>query len=107
MEAPKMTEKELTRVLVSAAKECGWKVYHTFLSKWSSPGFPDLFMARGSQALAWELKSEKGKVSDSQQEWLDALALVPGIDVRVVRPADLEEAYRFLVEQSMGAGKGR
>ena len=102
MEAPKMTEKELSRQIVREAKNCGWLVARTWLSKFSPAGEPDLRMVRNGKLLFWELKSDKGKVSTSQQEWLDALALVPGIDVRVVRPTDLEEAYRFLVEPSMG-----
>lgn len=97
IEVPAMTERELAKSIISAARQCGWKVYHTFLSKWSEAGFPDLILARDGRILAFELKSAKGKVSESQQEWLDTLALVPGVDARVVRPADLESAYRALV----------
>ena len=93
-----MTEKELLRSIVAAAKECGWRVWHPWLSIHSARGFPDLFMAKGGRALAWELKTNKGKVTEAQQEWLEALVQVPGVDARVVRPADLEQAYRALIE---------
>jgi len=92
-----MTEKELSAQIVREAKNCGWLCYHTWLSKYSPAGFPDLAMVRNGQLLAWELKGANGKVSLAQREWLDALALVPGVDARVVRPADLEEAYKMLV----------
>jgi len=48
-------------------------------------------------AVALELKSEKGKATDAQQEWIAALDAVPGIVARVVRPSDwdwIEEALR-------------
>lgn len=99
-----MTEKELLRCLVDAAKECGWLCYHTFLSKWSRPGFPDLILVRDGVLLAFECKSAKGTVSEPQQTWLDALAQVRRVEARMVRPADLEAAYRALVEGKWANG---
>lgn len=93
-----LTEKELSKNIIKEAKELGWKAYHTFFSKWSERGFPDLLMIRDGKILAWELKNATGKVSEAQQEWLDAFGLVPGVDARVVRPDDLEEAYKVLVD---------
>ena len=98
---PAMTEKELSKQIVAAAKECGWLTYHTFLSKWSKPGFPDLCMVRNDRLLFWELKSAVGKVSESQAEWIEALSAVPGVDARVVRPGDLEEVYLLLIGSSL------
>lgn len=94
---PAMTEKALSKAIVSVAKECGWLVARTWLSKFSPAGEPDLRMLRNGKLLVWELKTDKGKVSPAQQEWLDAYAEVPGVDVRVVRPANLEEAYKVLL----------
>ncbi|KKL75268.1 hypothetical protein LCGC14_2056560 [marine sediment metagenome] len=93
-----MTEKKLSQNIVNEARDLGWLVNRPWLSIYSPKGYPDLTMVRGGKILFWELKTAKGKVSAAQQEWLDALALVPGVDVRVVRPDDLEEAYRILVE---------
>ena len=92
-----MTEKELSAAIVKAARECGWLVARTWLSKFSPAGEPDLRMVRTGRLLVWELKSDTGIVSPAQQEWLDAYRQVPGVDVRVVRPADLEEAYVALL----------
>lgn len=93
-----MTERELSRNIVREARQLGWLVARTWLSKFSPAGEPDLRMVRNGKLLCWELKSDKGVVSPAQQEWLDALAQVPGVDVRVVRPVDLEDAYKALVE---------
>ena len=92
-----MTERDLMESLRSAARECGWLVYHPFLSKWSEKGFPDLIMIRNGKGFAWELKSAKGKVTDAQQTWMDALRGIPGVSARVVYPDDLEKAYQALV----------
>ena len=98
MEQEPMTERKLSQNIVDEARNLGWLVNRPWLSIHSPKGFPDLVLTRGGMIAFWELKSEKGRVSEAQQEWLDALALVPGIDVRVVRPDDLEEAYKALVE---------
>lgn len=92
-----MTEKELSQCIVDAARDYGWKTYRTWRSLHSPAGYPDLTMTRNGKLFIWECKSAKGVVKPAQQEWLDALALVPGVDVRVVRPADLERAYMALV----------
>ena len=92
-----MTEAELTRSIVAAAKELGYKVYFTWRSIHSPAGYPDLTMTRNGKLLIWEAKSAKGVVKPAQQEWLDALGQVPGVDARVVRPADLEQAYEALI----------
>lgn len=46
-----------------------------------------------------ELKSQKGKLTAEQREWLDAFRLVPGVEVFEWRPLDwlegrIEEAMR-------------
>ena len=43
-----------------------------------------------------ELKSERGKVSPEQRAWLDTLGMVPGIEVFVWYPADLDDAIAIL-----------
>ena len=97
-----MTEKELAGHIVKAAKEMGWLVGRTWLSKFSPAGEPDLRMVKahpdGTATLAYvELKSTKGKLTEAQEIWLAALRKVPGIDVFVWRPDDLERAYAYLV----------
>ena len=91
-----MTEKALMKSLRHAARQAGWLWYHTQVSLYSARGFPDVVMVKDGKLAIWELKGPHGKVTEAQQAWLDALALVPGVDVRVVRPDDLESAYKYL-----------
>lgn len=94
----KMTEKELQQSIVDEAKNLGWLVYFTWSSIHSPRGIPDLILTRGGLLAFWELKSDKGIVSEAQRAWLNALSLVPGVDVRTVRPEDLEDVYKFLLK---------
>jgi VRR-NUC domain-containing protein len=67
-----------------------WLRYHTWLSRHSPAGFPDEVLVRGDRLVFAELKSEKGKLSDEQERWLEALRGVPGVEVYVWRPADVD-----------------
>ena len=97
VQAPAMTETVLLNSLRSEAINCGWKVYRAQFSMYSVKGWPDLFMVKNGRAYAWELKSAKGKPSEAQTEWIEALQAVPGVDARLVYPADLDDAYTALV----------
>lgn len=91
-----MTEAQLLDTIRHAARQAGWLFYHVTLSMYGARGLPDVVMVKDGKLAFWELKSAKGKVTPEQQVWLDELAKVPGLDVRVVRPANLEAAYKFL-----------
>ena len=96
-EEEKWTEKKLLNTIRAVALECKWMVYHTQVSLYSARGFPDLCMVKDGKLLLWELKGPKGKVSKAQDEWIDVLREVPGVDARVVYPDDLEAAYKTLM----------
>lgn len=83
-----MSEKQLQDAVAGFAFVCGWRRYHTFDSRRSEPGFPDLVLVRAGRLVAAELKAAAGRVTASQQAWLDDLALVPGVEVFVWRPDD-------------------
>lgn len=73
----------------------GWRLnYHTLRSKGSRSGFPDRVLIRDRIIFA-ELKTEKGKPSDKQVEFLDGLARAGG-EVYLWRPSDFEEIGRIL-----------
>ncbi len=93
----KMTEKELTATLMKAARDCGYLAYHTWRSFHSPAGFPDCVFVKPGRLIIAELKGPKGKVSPAQQEWLDTLRQVTGIEVYLWREDDLEEAYSILL----------
>ena len=83
-----MTEKELQTVVLSLAGVTGWLRYHTYDSRRSHPGFPDVVLVRDGEMLCVELKSEKGRVTPDQRTWLDAMGRVPGVQAHVWRPED-------------------
>ncbi len=62
--------------------------YHTHDSRRSPRGYPDLTICGPRGVLFRELKTQRGKVTYEQQEWLDALTLA-GQNAGVWRPASL------------------
>lgn len=97
-----MPEKTLQERVRQMAALFGWRYYHTHRSQHSPAGFPDVVAIRGHRLLFAELKTERGRLSEPQQRWLDdlqALAEVvlifqsaPGsspIEVYTWRPSDL------------------
>ena len=81
-----MTEKELQGAVVKLARMRGWMVYHTFDSRRSQPGFPDLVLVRPPVMWAVELKSAKGVVTLAQEDWLLRFDKCRTIETGVWRP---------------------
>lgn len=89
-----ITEKQLQHAIVEAAQMLGFRVYHTFLSIRSDPGFPDLVLlnprqgrqGRQGRLLFVEVKGENGRLSDAQRAWLTDLQAV-GIEAYSWWPA--------------------
>lgn len=84
-----MTEEEFQADVLHIAKLTGWRTYHPYDSRRSTAGWPDLALVRGARFMLRELKTEKGRVSPAQQEWLDDLQAA-GVDADVWRPRDLK-----------------
>ena len=96
-----MTENELKSVVLNVARRAGWMIHHDLPAmsrngRWATHvegtvGFPDLVLVHpnAGQLLFVELKSDKGKTTTSQDNWLAAIGLA-GCENHVVRPADLE-----------------
>ena len=92
-----ITEKEFeSQVKELAVKWFGWYYYHPFLSKYSERGFPDLTLLRPPRLIFAELKSEKGKLTESQARWLWELRKVPGVEVYIWRPRHIEHIAEVL-----------
>lgn len=91
-----MSEKEFQTRIVEAAKLYGWMVYHTFDSRRSDPGFPDLVLVQNRVCLFIELKSEKGRVQPEQQEWRDALDQVRKVEANICWPKDEDNIIKGL-----------
>lgn len=85
------SEEDFQGRLIAHAKVLGWRCYHTRDSRRSPGGFPDLVLLRAGVLILAELKSAAGRPTAEQREWLADLAAVPGVRVRLWRPADWPE----------------
>jgi hypothetical protein len=71
--------------------------------KWATPlqgdaGLPDLILCKPPRLLFAELKRERGRVSEAQADWLDALSRCSGVEVYLWKPSDWEFIVRILQE---------
>ena len=103
---PVISERDFQKTVLEAARALGWRTAHFRASRtahgWRTPvegdgqGFPDVVAVRGDRVLWLELKSESGRLSEEQGQWLAALGLA-GQEVHCVRPSDwavVEEILR-------------
>jgi len=90
------SERSWSEVIVEYAGRRGWKRYHPFLSVRSPRGFPDETLVRPPRVVFAELKSQAGRLSPAQREWLEVLAQCPGVEVYVWRPSDWPTVERVL-----------
>ena len=91
VEARTWTESRLQQSIIADILTLGVRrdlIYHTWNSRKSTPGFPDLIALHNGRGLAIELKSEGGKASDAQRAWLHAFGLLPGMRGDIWRPSD-------------------
>lgn len=90
-----LDEKEFTGLVIGTKTNPGvarifsWRCYHTLRSRGSEPGFPDWTLAR-DRCVFLELKTETGKVSAAQAEWLHALNTA-GVEAYIVRPRHFDQ----------------
>ncbi len=70
--AEDVSERDFQAEVVKRAKALGWMTYHTFDSRRSDPGFPDLVLVRDRVVFA-ELKRMTGKLSVVQMCWIESL----------------------------------
>ena len=80
-----MTERQLQDAVVELARLLGWRLFHTFDSRKSEAGFPDLCLVRRGRLIFAELKTEVGVASQSQTAWLEDLSRTPA-EVFIWRP---------------------
>lgn len=87
-------EKAFQADVVKLAKRNGWRCFHVTNPLKSAPGWPDLVLV-GPRVLFRELKTETGRVSPAQEEWLADLTAA-GVDAGVWKPSDWAEILRTL-----------
>jgi len=90
-----MKEKEFQSMVEEIAKLYGWTYYHTRNSIGSQAGFPDLVMLRGEREVVAELKSQKGKLTEPQKDWLKKFKKA-GNETFVWRPSDIRDIEEIL-----------
>lgn len=82
--------------VVNLAALYGWNLrYHTYDSRRSAPGFPDLVLVRPPEILFWEVKSESGRIRPEQKEWIAALTAC-GLEAAILRPSDFDDIHARL-----------
>jgi hypothetical protein len=98
----KWSEKEFQARVTAYAEARGWVVYHTYDSRKSQKGFPDLVLVRGppsspARLIFAELKSETGKERKEQAEWRRLLEWVGGnVEAYLFRPSDWPKILEVL-----------
>lgn len=103
-----VTERDFQQQLVDAARWLGWLCFHTFDSRKSEPGFPDMICvgtgANRGRLLAIELKSESGRVSAEQLKWLTGFMDCGGVETHIFRPAQVDQAMALLQPRKRAEG---
>ena len=88
-------EKDFQEEVIWLAGVLGWRVYHTYDSRRSEPGFPDLVLLKGDRLVFAELKVGRRGTTAAQQSWLEELREA-GCDARLWRPTDWREIEALL-----------
>ena len=91
-----LSERDFQRQVVELAELTGWRTYHTYDSRNSHPGFPDLVLVRAPRLIFAELKRERGRVAAAQREWAEDLEACPGVEYYLWRPSDWDEIKQVL-----------
>lgn len=101
---PLPTEAELQSVIADLAKWLGYRLqYHTYDSRRSAMGFPDLVLVGRGRVLFVEVKSDTGQLTKQQIEWYAGL-LDNGAEAYIWRPEDWKNGT---VEKELKRGNER
>jgi hypothetical protein len=92
---PRLTEKQFMARVVKYAELMGWHAYHTFDSRRSAPGFPDLVLIRRPRLVFAEIKTDRGTLTTPQFSMLVELREC-GQEAYVWRPAEFDQVARIL-----------
>ena len=97
-----ISEAEFQAQVVALAELTGHLVYHTYDSRKSQKGFPDLNIVKFSleRPIYAELKTQTGKLTPEQELWKNILESMPGVDYRLWRPSSWPEIEKTLVGRS-------
>ena len=89
-----LTEAQFAKQVIKLATLYDWHIYRTWLSIRSPSGYPDLTLVR--ERVIWaELKSDKGKVTPAQEQWIEWLRGA-GAEVYVWKPSAMDDILEVL-----------
>lgn len=97
---PGESEAVFTTRVIDLATANGWLAMHPLPGRYADgyrtgtqghTGYPDITATKGGRLVLAELKVKGRKPSPEQRRWLDELATVPGVVVRLWTPADWPE----------------
>lgn len=92
----RQSEASFQTQVLRLAKLLGYRAYHTFDSRHSEEGFPDLVLLKpGRLLIVAELKAEDGDLAPEQEVWLHAFRAA-GALAYVWRPRDWSEIVSTL-----------
>lgn len=91
-----MSERVFQRRVEELARMGNWSLYHTYDSRRSHPGFPDLVLVRGERLIFAELKTERGRTTPEQLAWLSELANVTRVETYLWRPSNRDRVTEVL-----------
>ena len=90
-----LSEKAWQAQVLELAALYGWRTYHPYDSRRSEPGWPDVAFARVPEFFLSEFKTNRGRLSAAQREWI-ALLRSCGVEVHVWRPVDFDAVHERL-----------
>ena len=98
-------ERDWQRDVRKLLTSLGWRVYHTYDSRKSDTGFPDIVAVHPSRrrVVYLELKREKTKLTAVQARWILDL-MSAGEEVYVARPRNLQALTTVLATYGWTSG---
>ena len=92
----KQSEREFQASITRVVAVFGGLVYHTYDSRRSAMGYPDLtILTLDRRVIFAELKNDRGRLTEDQRVWLEAL---PDHQAYLWRPDDFDDAVRIIQE---------
>ena len=88
-------EEAFMQRVIDLARDLGYRHYHPRDSRKSVAGWPDLVLVRPGRCLFVETKTDTGRLTAAQEDWLECLRDA-GQEVHVWRPGDMAEIERVL-----------
>lgn len=102
-----MNETQWRADVIRLARSTGWAHWFTHFSPYSTPGWPDLALARPPVLILTELKTARGKVSPEQEAAADILGRCERVEYRLWRPEHEDEVIATLRAGRPGADQLR